>query len=194
MRPEHTEEGSQDFADFASLDRGYYYKSAVDYSRRNKAFMFTSDKRDEDFDLNGSMSRGRCTATVRADVDIGNQDRVILKEAVRASSIEVTRAASGQIDTVDLRWIQSVLLVFDGTSEYVVNQEVRLVTDVQTGESQLYWTSGSGPAAGAKYSMNVTCWPVWIVEGKPMRRGFTEKEAGTWRVDLRLDDERVRRG
>lgn len=191
----HASDGTQEYADFDPQDRGYHYVDAVEYSGRNLAFMFSSDSRDEKFSLHGAMRDGRCTGTVRADVNIGNQDRVILKEAVRVSSVEVTRAASGSVDTVDLRWIQELLLVFDGATSYTVNQAVKVVTNASTGVSEIRWTTGAiTPVAGSKYMINVTAFPVWIVQGKPMRRGYTPDEPGPWRVDLELDDERVRRG
>ena len=194
LLPDQTNDGAQEWGAFAAQSRGYYYAPAKNYSGRNRAVMFTSDSRDKEFERNGALVNGSCTATVRPDIPVGNQDRIILKETVRVSSVEVTRS-SGSVDTLDLRWVQEVLIVFDGTTTYQPVRDVKVVTNNTTGVSELHWQTGAQtPTTGSTYMINVYAWPVWIVMGQPMRRGYEpgDKQQGPWRCDLRLDDERMR--
>jgi len=194
LLPEQTADGVQEYGTFSAQSRGYYYDTAKDYSGRNRAVMFTSDSRDKEFELNGALVNGSCTATVRPDIPVGNQDRIILKETVRVSSVEVTRS-TGSVDALDVRWVQELLFVFDGTTVFQPGRDVKVVTDKTTGVSELHWQTGAQtPAAGTAYVLNVYAWPVWIVTGQPMRRGYEpgDRNQGPWRCDLRLDDERMR--
>lgn len=195
LYPAQTSDGVQEYGSFDAQSRSYQYEPAVNYSGRNRAIMFTSDGRNTEFDFNGSLVDGRCTGTVRPDIPVGNQDRIILKETVRVDSVEVTRAASGQVDTLDLRFVQEVLLVRGPAGSYVVGRDVELLPDNTTGNCRLEWQTGvTTPAAGTRYFVNVYAWPVWIVTGQPMRRGYEpgDRNQGPWRCDLVLDDERMR--
>jgi len=194
LLPDQTSDGVQEYGTFSAQSRGYYYAPAKNYSGRNRAVMFTSDSRDKEFELNGALVNGSCTATVRPDIPVGNQDRIILKETVRISSVEATRS-TGSVDALDVLWVQELLVVFDGTTVFQPGRDVKVVTDKTTGVSELHWQTGAQtPAAGTAYVLNVYAWPVWIVTGQPMRRGYEpgDRNQGPWRCDLRLDDERMR--
>ena len=197
LEPSFATDGAMEYGGLSFQDRGLHYVESKAYKGRNTSFMFTSDSKDVPFTVEGSLETGTCTCTVAAHIPVGNQDRIILQDKHRVSSVLVERAGSGRIDSLDLRFVQELLDVRADGRSYLPDSDVKLIKNNDTGICRLEWQQGVvAPEAGVEYTVNVMAWPVWIVTGKPMSRNFGggDKNKLPYRCNLALDDERLRAG
>lgn len=165
LAPQQRTDGQQDYS--AGDGRGYIYVSSQPLK-----VLFTSDSRDESFDMYGAWERGQCTATVAAHIEIGDQDRLTVLDYPVRDSLQLVRGSTTR-DEIRQRSVTSILRVHDGTTEYAVGTACQLYTDAD-GVSFVEWLTG-GPSAGTRYSILLMTRPVWVVIGHPMVRGFSGK-------------------
>lgn len=169
-------------------DRGYTYADPVAIKA-----LFTSDRRSETFDVKGSIERGTCSMTFKADLEIQSQDRIIMQDLPITERVKVTRSATTS-DVLPCRHVVDILALETATTTYTYGAD--FLIDVATdGTSTLRWIASSPPATATLYYLTCTIKPVWIVLEPAFVRSFgpAAKNQLLKRVTLQRDDQAIRR-
>ena len=146
--------------------RGYIYTDD------NEIYaLFTSDGRQEEFDLAGAWERGECYATIATHHPIGEQDRLVPLDAPVRYELQVVRG-SGSLDLLRVSWVEEIVLLRSLSALYSPTSDYELTRDSH-GHSGIHWkTGGQSPAVGCLYSVVMMIRPTWIVVEAPMLRAF----------------------
>ncbi|MEA3224961.1 MAG: hypothetical protein U9Q07_03355 [Planctomycetota bacterium] len=150
---------------YCSGGRGYQY---VD-PQTIKA-LFTSDDREEKFDLVGAWEHGKCEATVAANYAIADQDRLVSQDDPVAYSLVVERG-SGDVDVLRVPHAVELVYVQGLTQGYTVGADCKLSQN-ENGDYHIEWLEAQAPTATDKYTVRLLIYPTWIVIGTPMIRSF----------------------
>lgn len=169
-------------------DRGYVYADP----QTIKA-LFTSDNRNESFDVKGSMERGTCSMTFKADLHIQPQDRIVMQDLPIEERVKVVRSATTS-DVLPCKHVVEIIALETASASYTYGAD--FLIDVATdGTSTLRWIAPSPPATSTPYLLTCTIKPVWIVLDHGFVRAFgpAAKNQLLKRVTLQRDDQAIRR-
>jgi len=169
-------------------DRGYTYADPVTLK-----CLFTSDNRNETFDVKGAMERGTCSMTFKADLEIQSQDRIVMQDLPITERVKVTRSATTS-DVLPCRHVVEIIALETATASYTYGAD--FLIDIATdGTSTLRWIATTPPATATLYYLTCTIKPVWIVADQALVRSFgaAAKNQLLKRVTLQRDDQAVRR-
>lgn len=178
--------GALQFLENPPQDRGYKYAPPI---RINA--LFTSDRREEAFEVAGAWERGNCSMTFEADLELGEQDRITLLDLPVRDLAEIERGADAS-DPLPLRRGVALLSVESELESFGVGRDVRLETSA-SGDSALVWIHP--PALGTLLSIVLTALSIWIVVDSPIIRAFGSGAGRQLlkRATLKRDDTQTRR-
>jgi len=176
------------FCPYCSGGRGYQYVDA-----QKIYVLFTSDHRDNPFDMAGAWERGECGATIAAHCEVADQDRLVPQDDPVTYDMVIERGGSS-IDGLRVPNVDELLYVRGVSVGYTVGTDCKL-SQAQSGDYQVEWLGAREPIAGQKYTVRLRVRPTWIVQGPPMVRalGPGKSRQLPLRVSLKRFDKAVAR-